>query len=249
MRKPLVIGNWKMNGSNASVRGLVSELLVRVDSITPAEVAVCPSLIHTPLVSELLAGSSIALGVQNVCTETSGAYTGEVSVDMVKEYNCRFVLVGHSERREYYSETDDVVAQKFAVVQEAGMIPVLCVGETLSQREQGETLEVVTSQLNTVVQRCGVSALADAVIAYEPVWAIGTGKTATSDEAQAVHKAIREWIAKKELEISQQIRILYGGSVKPSNAKELFAMSDIDGGLIGGASLDAESFSGIFAAF
>jgi len=188
----------------------------------------------------------LAVGAQNVADKASGAFTGEVSATMLTEFNCKYALVGHSERRSYYGDTDESVAARFCQAQEQNITPVLCVGETLEQREQDQTFAVIDAQLDAVIKLAGIAAFGAAVIAYEPVWAIGTGKTATDEQAQEVHHYIRQYIAAKDQAIAEKIQILYGGSAKPENAKGLFAMPDIDGGLIGGASLDAESFLKIY---
>jgi triosephosphate isomerase len=195
----------------------------------------------------LLKGSGVALGAQSVCAEAQGAFTGEVSAAMLKDVGCRYVLVGHSERRQLYGESDELVARKFVAAQSQGLVPVLCVGETLEEREAGQTLAVISRQMDAVLTVSGVAALGQAVVAYEPVWAIGTGRTATPEQAQEVHATIRSKIAGVDATIGGLVRILYGGSVKASNARELFAMPDIDGGLVGGASLKADEFARICA--
>jgi triosephosphate isomerase len=205
-------------------------------------VAVCPPSIYIPLVQTLLEGSGIAWGGQNLNVNKSGAFTGEISGAMLRDFGCKYVIVGHSERRALYGETDAVVAEKFKAAQAAGLIPILCVGELLAEREANQTETVVARQLDAVVAASGINALADAVIAYEPVWAIGTGKTATPEQAQAVHKFIRGKLARLNAGVADGVRILYGGSMKASNAGELIGQPDIDGGLIGGASLVANEF-------
>ncbi|UCH53674.1 MAG: triose-phosphate isomerase [Pseudomonadota bacterium] len=241
-RRPLVAGNWKMNGTRAEAAALVDGIKNGVSSASKAEVAVCPPFILVPLVAERLAGSAVVWGGQNLSVHKSGAYTGEVSGPMLKDYACTYAIVGHSERRTYYGEDDNLVAEKFAAAQSHGLVPILCIGETLAERERGQTEQVVARQLDAVLEKSGISALGSAVIAYEPVWAIGTGKTATPEQAQAVHKFIRDKLAKLDRHIAEGVRILYGGSMKGSNAKELIGQPDIDGGLIGGASLQAEEF-------
>ncbi|MBW9269471.1 MAG: triose-phosphate isomerase [Candidatus Thiodiazotropha sp. (ex. Lucinisca nassula)] len=248
MRRPLVAGNWKMNGSLESVRSLLDGIKEGVGTVTNAEVAVCPTAIFIPEAQQRLDGTDIAWGGQDLSTETSGAYTGEVAASMLNDFACKYVIVGHSERRTYHNESDELVAKKFATARAAGLAPILCVGETLEERESGVTNEVVARQLNAVIELEGVAALADGVIAYEPVWAIGTGKTATPEQAQEVHAFIRSLVAEKSAEVAEGVRILYGGSMKPGNAKELIGKADIDGGLIGGASLAAEDFLGICTA-
>ncbi len=235
-----------MHGSVESVTGLLATLLAAESEIPEAtQVGVCPALLHVGLVRQQLAGSRILLGAQNAHAQDSGAYTGEVSVSMLAEYNVHFVIVGHSERRQLFAETDAVVAEKFAAVQKAGLIPILCLGETLDQREQGETEAVVLAQLDAIVQACGVNSLARAVVAYEPIWAIGTGRTASPEQAQAVHQVLRQHVAAQDEAIATGLQLLYGGSVKAANAAELFGQPDIDGGLVGGASLQADEFIAI----
>lgn len=233
-----------MNGTRAQAAALADGILAGIPTLGDVEVAVCPPFILIPLVAEKLkpAGGRIAWGGQNLDTHPSGAYTGEISGPMLRDFACRFVIVGHSERRSFCSETDAVVAEKFAAAQAAELTPILCVGETLAEREAGETERVVERQLTAVLDRNGVDALMRATIAYEPVWAIGTGRTASPQQAQEVHRFIRAQIAARRPEVAAGVRLLYGGSVKGSNARELFAEPDIDGGLIGGASLQAEEF-------
>jgi triosephosphate isomerase len=242
MRKPIIAGNWKMNGSRSSIKELLDGLKAGIGDVKVAEVAVCAPSIYLADVSEQLAGTSIGFGGQNLSTEKSGAFTGEISADMLLDFNCKYVIVGHSERRSLYGETDQLVAEKFEVARKAGLIPFLCIGETLEERESGITNEVCARQLNAVIEHSGIEALTDGVIAYEPVWAIGTGKTATPEQAQETHAAIRKMIAEKSASVAEQVRIQYGGSMNAGNAAELLAMEDIDGGLIGGASLKAEDF-------
>ena len=242
MRQPLVAGNWKMNGSLESVRELLAGIRSGVDSAMKAEVAVCPPFVYLAEVQKQLAGSGIAWGGQNLASETSGAYTGEVAASMLLDFDCKYVIVGHSERRSYYGEDDDLVARKYALARAAGLTPILCVGETLEEREQGITDQVVGRQLDAVIELEGAAALADGVVAYEPVWAIGTGVTASPEQAQEVHAFIRSRVASHSAQVAEGLQVLYGGSMKPDNAKELIAKPDIDGGLIGGAALDARSF-------
>ncbi|MDQ2695842.1 MAG: triose-phosphate isomerase [Pseudomonadota bacterium] len=248
MRSRLVAGNWKMNGSLASVRALAAAVRDGSGALAGVEVAVFPPFVYLPEVSRLLAATAVRWGAQNLSEQASGAYTGEVAASMLRDFDCTYVLVGHSERRTLYGETDAVVAKKFAAARSAGLKPMLCIGETLEERERGVTEEVVARQLDAVIDAQGVGALADAVIAYEPVWAIGTGRTASPDQAQAVHAFIRGYLRERSGTIADSALILYGGSVKSSNAAELFAMADIDGGLVGGASLDAAEFLGIVKA-
>jgi triosephosphate isomerase len=246
MRRKLVAGNWKMHGSRASAKALV-------DAIASAprrecDVAVFPPF---PYLAELIAaypGAGIAFGAQDVSAQAQGAFTGETAAAMVKDIGARYTLVGHSERRQYHAESNAVVAAKYAQAQAAGVTPVLCVGETLEQRDAGQTEMVIGAQLDAVLQIGAADSLANAVVAYEPVWAIGTGRTATPGQAQAVHAFIRGKLALADARIASSLRILYGGSVKPVNAAELFAEADIDGGLIGGASLVAADFLAICAA-
>lgn len=247
MRRKAVIGNWKMYGSRADNAALIDAILAgSADSTT--DCAVCPPFVYLQEVSRLLRDSAVALGAQDVCAEAQGAYTGEVSAAMLKDVGCQYVLVGHSERRTLYGEDSRLVARKFAAAQTRGLLPVLCVGEQLAEREAGQTHEVIAAQLDAVVTLCGVQSLQQAVIAYEPVWAIGTGRTASPEQAQDVHAFIRQRLAGQDAKIAAGSRILYGGSVKTGNARELFAMPDVDGGLIGGASLKADEFLAILAA-
>ncbi|MGH8584625.1 MAG: triose-phosphate isomerase [Gammaproteobacteria bacterium] len=245
MRPRLVAGNWKMNGTRAEIPQRIRTLKEGLNPALRAEVAVCPPFIYLPLVGELLEGTPIALGAQDVCEEAAGAYTGEVSGAMLRDYHCRYVIVGHSERRQVYREDDGQVARKFSRALSSGLIPILCLGETLAEREAGNTEAVVERQLRVVLEQSGVPGLRAAVIAYEPVWAIGTGRNATPALAQAVHAYLRGRIAERDPETAASLPILYGGSVKGANAAALFAMPDIDGGLIGGASLSAAEFLAI----
>ena len=247
MRRPLIAGNWKMHGSRAENAELIEALLLGLPGQTPVEIAVCPPFVYLWEAARLLKSSSIALGAQSVCAEALGAFTGEVSASMLKDVGCRYVIVGHSERRAIYKEDDALVARKFLAVQSQGLIPILCVGETLEERERGQTMQVVSRQLTAVLDLAGAAALRTAVIAYEPVWAIGTGKNASPAQAQEVHAHIRTAIAGRDVKIAADVRILYGGSVKAANAHELFAMPDVDGGLVGGASLKADEFLKICA--
>lgn len=243
MRQPFVAGNWKMNGSRASTRELVESIKQAIDSVAVAKVAVCPSFVYLADVERQLADTTIALGAQNLSNQALGAFTGEVAGEMLKDFNCEYVIVGHSERRALYGETDEVVASKFAKARELGLIPIFCLGELLEERQQEATESVVARQLDAILAlQERAEGLRGAVIAYEPVWAIGTGMTATPEQAQAVHAFIRQRIAEQSNEVAANVQILYGGSVKADNAAELFSQPDIDGGLIGGASLDAQSF-------
>jgi triosephosphate isomerase len=241
-RRPLVAGNWKMNGSRTESAALLDGIRKGMSPASRAEVAVCPPYILIPLVAEKLAGSPVTWGGQNLSMHKSGAYTGEISGPMLRDYGCTYVIVGHSERRTLYGETDAVVTEKYGAAQATGLIPILCVGETLQEREARQTEAVVARQLDAVLDKHGIGSFKNAVIAYEPVWAIGTGKTATPQQAQEVHHFIRSRLTAKDKTVAENTRILYGGSMKGSNAKELLAQVDIDGGLIGGASLQAEEF-------
>jgi len=245
MRQPLVAGNWKMNGSLDSVTALVEGIKAGLDAVTTAEMVVCPPYVYVPTVAALIGGASISLGAQDVSDQESGAYTGEVAPAMLTDVGCKYAIVGHSERRSIYGESDVFTASKFAAARKAGLVPILCVGELLEEREQGITEQVVSRQLDAVIDLEGVGALADAVIAYEPVWAIGTGKTASPDQAQEVHAFIRGKLAALDAAVADKVQILYGGSMNAANAAELLAMADIDGGLIGGASLKPADFLAI----
>jgi len=243
MRRALVAGNWKMNGRTDFINELMNELVSGIQT-SAVDVLVCPPAIYLSQVKSL-SGSFIAVGAQNVSENPDGAFTGEISLPMLSDLGCEYVILGHSERRSLYAETDLVVADKFIATVAAGLKPILCVGETLEEREQGKTLDVVGRQLKAVIDAAGIDKFADAVIAYEPVWAIGTGKTATSEQAQDVHAAIRAMIAEYDAKTASATRILYGGSVNAGNAAELFANDDVDGGLVGGASLKANDFIAI----
>jgi len=248
MRKPLVAGNWKMHGSRAENADLVGSLLDRLRPEWQAEVMVCPPFVYLLETGRQLKGHGVLLGAQTLCAEPQGAFTGEVSAAMLKDVGCTHVIVGHSERRHLFRESDAAVARKFVAAQANGLVPVLCLGETLEERESGKTWEVVSRQLEAVVSVSGIDAFTRAIIAYEPVWAIGTGRNATPEQAQEVHAMIRGRLASLSGTIADSVRILYGGSVKAANARELFSMPDIDGGLVGGASLKAEEFAQICAA-
>lgn len=235
-----------MHGSKAMAQSLLAEMLPIEKGLSGVDIAVCPPLVYIETVKTLLGDSRIRVGGQNLADATGqGAFTGEVSGEMLKDMGCDVVIVGHSERRSIYKETNAVVAQKVAVALEQGLTPILCVGETLEERETNITEQVVATQINAVVDKVGVDAFKSIVIAYEPVWAIGTGKTATPEQAQAVHAFIRGLIAKQNPTIAEALIIQYGGSMKPENAQELLSQPDIDGGLIGGASLQAEDFMAI----
>ncbi|MCP5124537.1 MAG: triose-phosphate isomerase [Gammaproteobacteria bacterium] len=245
MRRKLVAGNWKMNGSAESIRGLLEGIKAGAVEVAAVELAVFPPFVYLGLVEQQLSGTTIAWGTQNLSEHASGAYTGEVAGPMLQDFHCAYVIVGHSERRTLYGESDEMVARKFAAARKVGVKPILCVGETLEERDQGVTESVVERQLKAVLDLEGIEAFNDAVIAYEPVWAIGTGRTATPQQAQDVHAFIRAKLAEQNPTVAAETRILYGGSMKAANSGELMAMADIDGGLIGGASLDAKDFLAI----
>lgn len=244
MRRKLVAGNWKMHGSLSENEALVSGILAGMADVK-ADVAICAPYPYLAQLQSRLAGSAVAWGAQNVSQHAKGAYTGEVSCAMLKDFGCGYVIVGHSERRALYGESDTVVAEKYAAAQAAGLVPILCVGETLQEREAGVTEDVVGRQLDAVLNKSGVASLANAVVAYEPVWAIGTGKTATPEQAQAVHAFIRGKVRALDAVVADGLIIQYGGSMKATNAKELLGQPDIDGGLIGGAALVADEFLAI----
>jgi triosephosphate isomerase len=242
VRKPIVAGNWKMYGSKKSVAQLLTKLQMSIDA-PGVDVIVFPPYVFLDQTEKILAGSHVYWGAQNVSEKPDGAVTGEISAAMLREFNCSYVLVGHSERRQLFAETSEQVAAKFIMAGKSGLKPVLCVGETMADREAGKTYDIVTEQLAPILaEQDGRMILTDAIIAYEPVWAIGTGLTASPEQAQEMHVWIRQQVAKYDRTLAQRLSILYGGSVKRSNAEALFAMPDIDGGLVGGASLDAEEF-------
>lgn len=245
MRQRLVAGNWKMNGSSESVATLLKDVLAGVDAVGNAAIAVCPPFVYLAQARDVLASSKIAWGGQDLSDQDGGAFTGEISGPMLADMGCQYVIVGHSERRNIRGEDDALTARKFAAARRHGLKPILCVGELLEEREAGTTEAVVARQLDAVMDLEGVEALSDAVVAYEPVWAIGTGKTATPEQAQEVHAFIRARIAERDAAVADGVQILYGGSVKAANAVELFSQADIDGGLIGGASLDGAEFLAI----
>lgn len=248
MRARLVAGNWKMHGSLAANARLLDALKAGLKPAAGTGYAVCVPYAYLHQAAAALSGGSIAWGAQNVSEHDAGAYTGEISGAMLKEFGCRYAIVGHSERRSLYGESDRQVAAKFVAARRAGLTPILCVGETLGERERGETERVVERQLEAVMTAAGVAAVTEAVLAYEPVWAIGTGRTATPQQAQDVHAFIRALIARRDGAAAGRLTMLYGGSVKAANARELFAMPDVDGGLIGGASLVADDFIAICSA-
>lgn len=242
MRQPMIAGNWKMNGSSASVKELIAGIKAGMASVNKAAVVVCPPAIYIPQVMAEIKGSKIACGSQNICDQDKGAFTGEIAGSMLKDLGCQYAIIGHSERRSLYGESDELIAKRFAAARRAGIKPIFCIGETLAEREKGITNDVCARQIDAVIALEGVAALADGVIAYEPVWAIGTGKTASPQQAQEVHAFIRSKIAKLDKVVAEKVQILYGGSMNAANAAELLAQPDIDGGLIGGASLKAEDF-------
>ena len=248
MRLPIVAGNWKMHGSRSETARLIEELLAQCPPTPVAACVVCPPFVYLQEAGRLLRDSQFSLGAQDVCADAQGPFTGEVSAAMLKDVGCEYVIVGHSERRLLYRESDQLIARKFGAAYGKGLVPILCVGEQLAEREAGRTREVVARQLDAVLELCGAGALEQGVIAYEPVWAIGTGRNASPEQAQDVHAFIRARIGARDARIATATRILYGGSVKAGNAAELFAMPDVDGGLIGGASLKADEFLAILAA-
>jgi triosephosphate isomerase len=245
MRAKLVAGNWKMHGGLSDNATLLSAVREGAGNLHSTQVAVCVPFPYLFQAQHVLSGSRAQWGAQTVSQYVKGAHTGEVSAAMLREFGCTYVIVGHSERRSLYHEDDDAVAARFGAAREAGLVPILCIGESLAQREAGVTESIVAGQLAVVLERFGVGAFDLAVIAYEPVWAIGTGRTASPEQAQAVHAFLRNRVAQADPAVAQRVRILYGGSVKASNAAQLFAMDDIDGGLIGGASLAADEFMAI----
>jgi triosephosphate isomerase len=245
VRRPLVAGNWKMHGSRAQAAELLDGMPASIGD-SKAEVVVCPSFVYLDVALSLLKGSSIAVGGQDCNPNLDGAFTGEVSAQMLSDLGCTFVILGHSERRTLYGETDQLIAGKYAAALQAGLRPILCVGETLEQRDSGQALAVVKRQLTAVFADNDLEAAT--VVAYEPIWAIGTGKTATPEQAQEVHAFIRAELAQMDSDAAAQVRILYGGSLKAANANEIFMQVDIDGGLIGGAALKQEEFAAIVMA-
>jgi triosephosphate isomerase len=245
MRSKFVAGNWKMNGSLAANGTLLESLLAGLAGLEPGRVAVMAPFPYLPQCAERLGGSPIGWGAQDASEHDAGAYTGDVSVSMLAEFGCSHVIVGHSERRALHGETDAAVVAKAVAARRGGLVPVICVGETLAQRESGDAESVIAAQVDAVLDGAGPELLNDAILAYEPVWAIGTGRTATPEQAQEVHAFIRGRVARVDESCAQSLRILYGGSVKAANAQSLFAMTDVDGGLVGGASLVPAEFIGI----
>jgi len=248
MRRQMVAGNWKMHGSRAANQALLAELELRLKPEWPIDIVVFPPYVYLSDAVRLLEDGRIAVGAQDVSAEPGGAFTGEVGAAMLKDVGCSYVIVGHSERRRWYHEDDALVARKFAAVLDVGLTPVLCLGETLEEREARRTESVIARQLDAVIAMHGVAGFARAILAYEPVWAIGTGRTASPEQAQEVHSFLRHRIHAQDANIGRHLRILYGGSVKAGNAAELFSMPDVDGGLVGGASLSADEFQQICAA-
>jgi len=244
-RRMLVVGNWKMHGSLAGASDLASKVSQGVASLSNVDIAVCPVSAHLSAVSSLDTRGEVKVGAQNAHASDSGAFTGELSISMLGDLGCDYVILGHSERRQLFAETNESVAEKVAAALQHGVTPILCVGETLDEREAGQLETVIHAQLGEVLARVGIDALTKVVVAYEPVWAIGTGKTASPAQAQEVHAMIRARLAKDNADVAAKVQILYGGSVKPDNAADLFSQADIDGGLIGGAALDAGSFVAI----
>ena len=248
MRRQMVAGNWKMHGSRAANQALLAELEMSLKPEWPIDIVVFPPYVYLSDAVRMLEDGRIAVGAQDVCAESGGAFTGQVCAAMLKGVGCRYAIVGHSERRRWYHEDDALVARKFAAVLGADLVPVLCVGETLEEREARQTEAVISRQLDAVIAMHGVGGFAQAILAYEPVWAIGTGRTASPAQAQEVHAFLRNRIDAQDAKIARHLRILYGGSVKAGNAAELFSMPDVDGGLVGGASLSADEFQQICAA-
>ena len=248
MRRQMVAGNWKMHGSLAANRTLLRDLEMHLKAEWSIDIAVFPPYVYLSDTIRMLEEGRIAVGAQDVCAESGGAFTGQVSAAMLKDVGCTHVIVGHSERRRWYHEDDTLVARKFAAALGAGLVPVLCVGETLEEREARLTETVIARQLDAVIEMHGVGGFARGILAYEPVWAIGTGRTASPEQAQEVHSFLRNRIHEQDAKMARHVRILYGGSVKAGNAAELFQMPDVDGGLVGGASLSAGEFQQICAA-
>jgi triosephosphate isomerase len=247
MRRPVVMGNWKLNGSKTMVTDLLQGLNSTLEGLSGVDVVVAPPALYLDLAERLIkeGGNQMILGAQNTDVNNSGAYTGDISPEMLKDFGATHIIIGHSERRDYHKESDEFVAQKFAFLKENDLTPVLCIGESEAQNEAGETEAVCARQIDAVIKTQGVEALQGVIIAYEPIWAIGTGKAATAEDAQRIHASIRAHIAKESEAVAQQVIIQYGGSVKPENAAAYFAQPDIDGALVGGASLNAASFTAI----
>ena len=249
MRKPLVMGNWKLNGTKESVTALVNALKAPADkAAAKVDVAVCAPAVFIGMVEDLASGSKLQWGSEDCDVHTKGAFTGENSPTMLREFGCTYAIVGHSERREYHKESNECVAAKYKAAQENGLIPVLCVGESEAEFDAGRTMDIVRAELKAVIDLCGIESFKNAVIAYEPIWAIGTGKTATPEIAEKVHADIRAYLASFDAEVAAGVRILYGGSCNAKTAPDLFKQRDIDGGLVGGASLKAPDFTAIIEA-
>jgi len=239
MRRTLIAGNWKMNGSLASIEELINGIKDGLADVTNADMAVCPPAVYISTVNNMIGDANIGLGSQNVCDQESGAFTGELAASMLKEFNCGYAIIGHSERRSIYGESDELIAKRFAMAVKSGITPLFCIGETLEERESGIMEDVVSRQIDAVIDTQGIDAIGQCVIAYEPVWAIGTGVTASPEQAQAAHAFIRAKLAALSTEVAEKVQILYGGSMNAGNAAELLSQPDIDGGLIGGAALKA----------
>ncbi len=247
-RRPLVMGNWKLNGSKDFTKNLINDLKAELAGVEGCDVAIAPPVMYLAEAESALQDSNIFLGAQNVDINVQGAYTGDISAEMLKDFGAKYIIIGHSERRTYHKESNAFIAKKFAALKNFGLIPVLCIGETEAENEAGKTEEVCAEQIDAILDTLGVEAFNGAVIAYEPIWAIGTGKSATPAQAQAVHKFIRDHIAKQDAAVAEQVILQYGGSVNDKNAAELFAQPDIDGALVGGASLKAPAFAVIVKA-
>lgn len=245
MKSKLVIANWKMNGNLAANDTLVRNIVKFTQEATSTEIAICPPSIYLSQIKYLIEDTKLNLGAQNVCIENKGAFTGETSVDMLNDFGCKYVLVGHSERRAIYSENEDDIAQKIIKIVEAKQTPVLCIGESLAQRENNETSQVIITQIQSIIDKVGLENFKSVVIAYEPIWAIGTGKTASAEQAQEIHLLIRTYLNKLDAKLFSGLEILYGGSVNENNADELIEQQDINGFLVGGASLKADAFKKI----
>ncbi|VFP78761.1 Triosephosphate isomerase [Candidatus Erwinia haradaeae] len=242
MRRPFIMGNWKLNGNKDIVNKLIFNLCQKMNDITGCVVGIAPPVIYLERAREALNNSPIVLAAQNVDVHLSGAFTGDISANMLKDVGIRYVIIGHSERRVWHKETDEIIAQKFSILKKIGLIPILCIGETAKEKAEGRTKEICIRQIDAILCSQGVDAFYNTVIAYEPVWSIGTGKSEVPTQVQILHKFIRDYIMKKDKEIANQIIIQYGGSVTNENAEELFSQPDIDGVLVGGASLQAKVF-------
>lgn len=245
MKNKLIIANWKMNGDISANETLLNEVVNFSENTISTDIVICPPVIYFAQVKNLIEGSKIELGSQNVCTDKKGAFTGETSVDMLNEFGCKYTLVGHSERRTIYKESEQEIAQKIIQLVNAGQTPVFCIGETLEQRENNDTKAVIIEQIQNIIDQVGLAIFKAVVIAYEPIWAIGTGKTASAEQAQEIHQLIRTYLTNLDATAFNNTAILYGGSVNENNANELIGQPDIDGFLVGGASLKAEAFEQI----